>query len=121
MKKIIRLAIVLMLIFLCAVAIFRRDSDDSPSDDVVAPANTNAPSVPQVVVKHTVENSATMFASIDVCEGDPGTVGVIPNGQKCEILSGPTESPCGAAYGTYYKLTCDSMRGFINVKWVEVQ
>lgn len=121
MKKIIRLAIVLMLIFLCAVAYFRKGSDDSPSDDVVAPANTSAPSVPQVVVKHTSEDSATMFVSIDVCEGDPGTVSVIPNGQKCEILSGPTESPCGAIYGTHYKLDCQGLRGFINVKWVEVQ
>ncbi len=121
MKKIIRLAIVLMLIFLCAVAYFRRDSDGSPSDDVVAPENTSAPQVPQVVVRHPSADSATMFVSIDVCEGDPGTVGTIQNGQKCEILSGPTESPCGAAYGTYYKLTCASMRGFINVKWVEVQ
>ena len=125
MKKIIRIAIVLMLIFLCAVAYFRRRSD-SPSDDVVAPEDTSIPQaditrVPQVIVRHPSADSATMFDRIDVCEGDPGTVGVIQNGQLCDILSGPTESPCGDVYGTYYELTCKGLRGFINVKWVDVQ
>jgi hypothetical protein len=105
-------AIIIVVLLLMGVLVIATRANEAASVEAVArPQNS-------VTLQAAPGNTEVqMFEHVG--SGDEGKVSRFPDGASCTKFGGPTPVSVEGISMSFYRLTCNGVTGYVNVKWVD--